>query len=96
MVANDPTSARNLYGAAAAAGLMGIVTCCLSSLGQFFFLACPAAMVIGAATLVNLFQKPEMRQELGAGFFAVIAGAIAGIVFGGLGLLIGAVMIGMR
>lgn len=89
MEAGDPSSARNLYGAAGASALLGVVTCCLSALGPFFFVATPLAMLIGGGTLVNLFRRPEMRAQLGGGYWLVIAGGAAGLLFGGLGTLIG-------
>lgn len=89
MQAGDPLSFRNLYGAAAASALMGVVTCCLSGLGTFFFVACPLAMFGGMATLYNLYQKGPERAQMGGGQYLVLAGASAGIAFGAIGTLLG-------
>ena len=85
----DPTSTTNLYGAGAASALLGVVTCSLSGMGPFFFIATPLAMAIGSATLYNLMRHPEARKQLGAGTYLVAAGAVAGILFGLIGTGLG-------
>jgi hypothetical protein len=96
IVATDPSSNRNLYGAAAASSLLGLVTCCLAGLGPFFFVACPLSVLLGGGTMVNLLRRPDARQALGGGYWLVIAGAVGGVVFGGLGTLLGLLgMVGM-
>ncbi|MEC7524454.1 MAG: hypothetical protein VYE22_31525 [Myxococcota bacterium] len=92
----DPTTNRNLYGAAAAASLLGLSTCCTSGLGVFFFVLCPVPMFIGGATIYRVLADGAAKERLGNGFYAVLALSALGIAFGGLGTLLGLLgMVGM-
>lgn len=96
ITAKDPTTARNLYGGAAASAFLGLVTCVTSALGVFFFLAAPLPILTGGATLRALFGDETARARLGAGYFAVIALSIAGIGFGALAILVGLLGLALR
>jgi hypothetical protein len=85
----DPTSNRNLYGAAAASVLLGVATCCMSGLGRFFFVLCPMAVFIGGATIFNVLRDDGAKQRLGNGYFVVIGLSVVGALFGCLGTVLG-------
>lgn len=93
VTAKDPTTTRNLYGGAAAASFLGLVTCVASGLGIFFFLAAPLPIMTGAATLRALFGDPTARARLGPGYFVVIALSVAGIGFGCLAVVVGVLIL---
>ncbi|GAB5547314.1 MAG: hypothetical protein SangKO_070740 [Sandaracinaceae bacterium] len=85
----DPTTNRNLYGAAAASVLLGVSTCCMSSLGVFFFVLCPIPMFLGGATIYRVVTDGAAKERLGNGFYAVIGLSTVGVLLGGLGTLVG-------
>jgi hypothetical protein len=85
----DPTSTRNLYGGAAGTLLFGLATCCLSPFGWFYFLLIPMVIVTGGWTILHLLRTPEAKTQLGAGYWAILAMSIVGVIFGFGAILIG-------
>jgi hypothetical protein len=92
----DPSTTRNLYGAASASALLGVTSCCVSGLGDWFFVAAAMPIVSGIGTLLLLVRDSTIRPRLGGGYWLVIGLALCGIAFGGLASLIGVLGLAMR
>lgn len=87
--AQDPTSSRNLYGAAASSSLLGVTTCCLSTLG-FYFLLAPIPVFMGIGTLIHVMRDPTAKERLGTTGFALVLGlSVTGALFGFLAFAVG-------
>ena len=85
----DPTTVRNLYGMAGASAFLGSMTCCVSALGTWFFVAALLPISGGASVLYNLRSNPDARARLGGGVWVVALLAASGVAFGVLGTLLG-------
>ncbi|MFK7986235.1 MAG: hypothetical protein AB8I08_09400 [Sandaracinaceae bacterium] len=83
---------RNLYGASAGTALFGVATCCLSGMGQFYFIISPLVMLVAGVTLFHAYNAakiPEARRQLGNGYYLVLGLCVVGGLFGALGTGIG-------
>ena len=89
----DPTTSRNLYGASAASAGLGIVSCCASGLGTWFFVVTLMPIGSGLTVLYLLASRPEARKAVGRGVWLVAAMAAVGASFGMLGLLLGLLIV---
>lgn len=85
----DPTTSRNLYGASAASAGLGIVSCCASGVGSWFFVVTLMPIASGATVLYLLATRPEARASVGRGMWLIAAMASVGVGFGLLGLMFG-------
>lgn len=94
VVDQDPTTTRNLWGAAAASAGLGVVTCCISGMGVWFFVASIMPISSGATVLWLLATKPNARAALGGQAIFVALLAATGLSFGLLGAVLGLLIVG--
>ncbi len=95
----DPGSTRNLWLASAGSAVTGLASCCVA--GRFLFAWVPVMGIIGGGYVIaHLLRDAKTTQaQLGGAWWAILALAVVGVLFGLLGIgltmlaLVGAGMI---